>query len=1033
MLPLTRLPPGSFGRHILGAVIVGSWVGCAVVPAQANGGCHGTLNGSGGVDYLVSGAETRTCHITTNDTLTVMNGGSIIVGNSDGNAVEASGTPISVVNDGLISASEAFKAAIDNAGALGSFVNTGTIEGLGTATALFNTGTITLLNNNGGIITSAAIAIDQNSGSVTITNDGGEISSTGGVAINSFFGTVNLDNTNGVVETTGSGASAIRIFNSSVNNTNGMIRASDGSGLNLQAALTGPLINTGGTLSSGASNPRNGGVRFDSDMGNLTVLGGTIINTNSGSDNGSAVSIDTTQTGTITFDGVTITADGTGLAQANAFYFFEYNSSILLTSTTSVRGNFTQAGDGAINIATSGTILGNIIMADEPDTVTVNGGSVTGNTEMMGDDDIFELNGGVVTGNLDMGDDNDTATINGGLLNGLVTMGSGDNTFVLNGGTLNGSIDFSSGNDIFTYAGGVLNGNINFGNGVNTLSVNSMWTPTGTLTTGGSGATNLNIGHTGNLILDNAPNLQAGQIKVMMDGRLHLRGGNLSGATFENRGVTRIGVGRTLMIGAFDNTVQGLLIFDTSGVNNLMKTGKIEAFESASDLSKQMVQVNYLGGQLTLANRSLIMAGDDTGVFPLAPVTDNSLFYNFGIQADPSNPDDLYLILTQAKTIEDVASSPKNAKTANVLLNELGGSNDPVVQGIQQRLNNASSDEEFNEIIESTQQTVDQGNQVAAVGMTGAMFDLADGQLAMVNTGGGTGVGGGNELKGLHFWAQGFGGWADQGFRNGADGYRANVRGVALGADTRNFREDTVAGLSLGSAGTDVKSDNANMTRTDVESYQLMAYGNHELGNDIFLTGMALYGWNPNDQTRFNVGGTAGQTALAEYDSWVGGLRSSIGRNIHFPADGSRAAAFLLTPQLFSEYVHFSRDGYTETGAGGAAITAGDAGQTIWNVGLSLQAEWTFVTENGGRLKPDIHASYKYDLIDDAADTTSTFVAGGSTIGVDGVDPANSVFGVGVGLKFHDASGWDFTAAYDYTFKDEYEAHPAYARAAYEF
>lgn len=60
-------------------------------------------------------------------------------------------------------------------------------------------------------------------------------------------------------------------------------------------------------------------------------------------------------------------------------------------------------------------------------------------------------------------------------------------------------------------------------------------------------------------------------------------------------------------------------------------------------------------------------------------------------------------------------------------------------------------------------------------------------------------------------------------------------------------------------------------------------------------------------------------------------------------------------------------------------------------------------------------------------------MAGGSTFEVDGVDPANSAFGIGAGLKFFDTSGWDFTANYDFTFKSEYEAHSGFLRAAYEF
>lgn len=991
------------------------WLSLSATSANGAPGCGGssTPNGNAGLDYVISGAETHTCTLTTSDTLVVQNGGSIVTGGNDGNAVESVNTPTSVVNNGLISASEDFMAGVNNSGILPSFVNTGTIQGVGNTTAFDNSGTVILLSNNGGTITSGGTAIN-NSGMLGIANNGGEIESTntGNAIFSSIAGTLHLNNTNGLI-TSQNHHEALRIVGdgTTINNTNGIIQAQTGSAISISGPMAAPFINTGGLLTSASDDDSEGTLDFQDDMGNLTIVGGTIINTDSASNDRLAVSFNHDQTGVVTFDGVTIIADGTGVAQGYAIYIYEYDGNISLTSTTLVRGQIYQSCCGTLNLTTSGTIIGNITTEDEADSITVNDGSITGNIAMLNDDDVFKLNGGTVTGNVDMG--------------------SGDDTFEINGGRLNGNAMLGSGNDLFSYTGGILNGNVDFGNGVNELFVNAVWEPTSTFTTNGAGATKLHIGSSGHFIVNNPLNLQSGMIEVDAGGMLHLKGANINGAGFTNAGATRFGVGRSVSVGVFDNTSTGLLIFDTRAVNNVMKTGFIQTSEGPGDLSKQTVQVNYLGGMMTKPNRSLIFDSTGTAVVPAAKVTDNSFFYDFAVQVDPNNPHDLYLVLTNAKTIEDVTSSPVNAKTANVLLNDLAGTTDPVIQQIQQKLNNVSSAEEFNQIIESTKQTVDQGNQVAAVGMTGAMFDLADGQLAMVNTGD-TGVSGGNTLTGLHFWGQGFGGWADQDLRKGAPGYEANVRGMALGVDTRNFDPQTLVGLSLGFANTDVRSDNSNATRTDVESYQLMAYGNHELGGDAFLTGMALYGWNRNEQTRFNVGGIAGTNGFGEYDSWVGGLRSSVGRNFHLPTYDARAI-FLLTPQLFSEYVHFNRDRYTETGAGGAGIIAGDASQTIWNLGLSLQAEWTFVTENGGRLKPDIHATYKHDMLGEAADTTSTFVAGGSTIAIEAVNPAKSAFGIGVGLKFYDTSGWDFAAAYDYTFKDEYEAHSAYLRAAYEF
>jgi uncharacterized protein with beta-barrel porin domain len=1044
---ITNLKCGLMPQCAASAVAMAFWLSLSTGHANGGPGCPGapTPNGNGGIDYVISAAETSTCTITSNDTLTVTGTGSVITGPAGGNAVVSTNNATSVVNQGLISASEELMSGFVNTGTLGSFFNTGTVQGVSTpdpdvgqivTDAFTNHGVIGLLNNNGGLITSPGHAIFNDGTIVILDNSGGTIRSINGEdkAIDND-GTIGLlNNTGGLIWADDDDAISTDGTIGLINNTNGVIHSGTGSGIELNGLVTsGQIINTGGTISAGSSD--NSSLYIGVNAGNLTVIGGTIINTTATDNDGRAVRIDHTQTGLIAFQGVTIVSHGTGVNQGFAILMDAGgggNVVVSLDSETVVRGRIANGDGDNVFLTTSAAIAGDISLAGGNDVLTINGGSVTGNIFTLGGEDTFTINGGVVTGNLETADSDDTVVFNGGVFNGNINLGAGDHLFTFNGGTLNGNVLTGKGDDVFTYTGGVVNGDIDFGGGLNTLNVDAMWAPTGALTTT-NGTTNLNIGHTGHLILDNPVDLGPAQIVVMEDGTLHLRGGDLTGAIFQNHGTTRIGVDRTLTLGVFENSPQGTLIFDTRGVNHVMKTGLIDAFESHSDLSNQIVQVNYLGGTLTLPNHSLIMAGGNTAVLPSAPVTDNSFFYNFGVQVDPGNPNNIFLVLTEVKTIEEVSSSPLNTKTANVLLNELEGSSDPVIQQIQQKLHTASNAQEFNQIIESTQQTVDQGNQVAAVGMTGAMFDLADGQLAMVNTGGGTGVAGGNELQGLHFWTQGFGGWADQGFREGAPGYEASVRGVALGVDTRNFREDTVVGLSIGFANTDVESDNANNTRTEVESYQLMAYGNHELGGDIFLTGMALYGWNDNDQRRFAVGGIPGLTASADYESWVGGMRSSIGRNYHFGPNDGRANAFMLTPQLFSEYVHFSRDGYTETGAGGAGIIAGDASQTIWNLGVSLQAEWTFVTENGGKLKPDVHASYKYDLMDEAADTTSTFIAGGSTIGVEGVDPANSVFGVGAGVKFFDTSGWDFTAAYDFTFKDEYEAHSAFVRAAYEF
>jgi len=100
---------------------------------------------------------------------------------------------------------------------------------------------------------------------------------------------------------------------------------------------------------------------------------------------------------------------------------------------------------------------------------------------------------------------------------------------------------------------------------------------------------------------------------------------------------------------------------------------------------------------------------------------------------------------------------------------------------------------------------------------------------------------------------------------------------------------------------------------------------------------------------------------------------------------------------------------------------------------VSLQAEKSFELENGAILKPNVHASYKYDVIGDSADTSASFTAGGSTFDTKALDPADSTFQAGVGLKLIETNGWDVTANYDYTFKSDYDSHSGFLRVAYEF
>jgi outer membrane autotransporter protein len=301
--------------------------------------------------------------------------------------------------------------------------------------------------------------------------------------------------------------------------------------------------------------------------------------------------------------------------------------------------------------------------------------------------------------------------------------------------------------------------------------------------------------------------------------------------------------------------------------------------------------------------------------------------------------------------------------------------------------------------------------------------------LTTVDTGLQTGVAAGNATHGLHPWMQGFGSYASQGMRSDVAGYNASTYGAAFGLDTRELVDNTVLGVSFAYGRTNATSQNINNTSTNVNTYQGMIYGNHQFGEDFFVTGMGAFGWDTNSQTRYNVGEIAGLNASANYNAWQAATRWEVGHNFKDLPTGAT-----LTPAFITDYLHYQASSYTETGAGGANLSVGNSAENILNVGLGLQAEWLIETADGSRFRPNLHATYKYDVLNnDTIDTSSSYAAGGGTFTTNGLNPGNSTTTLGTGMKFYNTDNWDFTASYDHTFKADYNSDSGLIRAAYKF
>lgn len=341
----------------------------------------------------------------------------------------------------------------------------------------------------------------------------------------------------------------------------------------------------------------------------------------------------------------------------------------------------------------------------------------------------------------------------------------------------------------------------------------------------------------------------------------------------------------------------------------------------------------------------------------------------------------------------------------------------------------ATKGKTFDEIIEATQPTTNGAALAGSVTVSSSTLSVMAQRLASLRDGGGSGMATGNKgFSGLKVWGQGFGQTAEQRERDNVDGYDADTSGIVFGADTESFGDNLTMGLAVSYADTEVDSNNANRTNTNIKSYQATLYGNYNFNNGhTYFTGMLGYAYGDNDTTRHDVGGVAGLTAKGDFGS------SQFLAQIKAEGGGHHIGRFMkLQPNLLANYVHYNPDDYTETGAGGASLVVSNDSSNIFELGGGLSANWKLMHVDGSVLKPEIHIGYRYDLIGDAVATTSSFTGGGASFETEGADPAQGTFNIGAGVQYYSTDSWELSANYDLTVKSDYTAHAGLVKAAYQ-
>jgi uncharacterized protein with beta-barrel porin domain len=951
----------------------------ATIQIQNGGGLNGNIINSG----TINNSGTHAIQLM-NGTTSMAN-----ITNEAGGTISAAANGIYITNSATLN---------------GNIINQGDIQTAQDGISIDNSAVVNgnITNDASGIITSTngyGVHID-NGGSHygSFTNDGSITGNLGGVLYANTNTTLtfftNNDNAS-IVATNGKGVDLYTLINLTGDFYNGGTISGTTQAVHIRSSPLGGVLSNGGTMSGGIN-----GLRVES-----TYISGGIIN------------------------------NGTMNGGIDGYIAINGGSTPTLENNNLITGNSV-----GVNLSSGGTI-----------TTLINNGTINGDV----DDGLSIAGGGNLTtlqnNNRITGGTNGiyitTSSINGNIINaGTITgtSGAGITYFdagwsgeLQNSGTIRGAtgiiFDTSTNNGISNNVGGLIEGT----NGT-AVSFSDL---------GGRQDLYLNGGRIiGDVIDNNAANnnsyvqvdqdftaegnFTVSQLIISSGQRMNTAGYGLDLLGLNNTGTLDIGANSIITTEAVQQS-NGSYVFEVNGNN----AGRLVVTSAPLDLTGSTISVRVGANPTTspyliIDSSSAITGGP--GAVPTV-VASNSYLWSFSIvdgTAFGGDNTDIYLEAIQANTMP----TPGNTGAVGVVLANLL-TTDPQLNSVISAMNNAPDAASLNAVLQSTLPIISYAPMTTANNVTLNAFELINTRLADLNGQGRfrSGTSTGDKTFNKNFWVQAFGQRGNQGARaNSAgtfDGYDANTYGTSFGVDSdRIFVRSTV-----GAAVTYAHTDISGLLNTDmnIDSYQLSMYGQHNLKNDVFLRGITAYTLNDVTSKRSNIGGIPGLNAYGDYNASQVSAKLTAGRE--YVLDQSLIGSPRITPTVFTNYLRYMPNSYTETGAGGASLSVEGKNLNLLEFGVNVQSKWDWQLANGGVLHPTLQAGYHYDVVGDNIQTISSFTGGGAAFGTQGIRPAQSTVNGGFGMTYQQDDAFSFTVSYNYEHKADYNSHAALVRLKYNF
>lgn len=273
-----------------------------------------------------------------------------------------------------------------------------------------------------------------------------------------------------------------------------------------------------------------------------------------------------------------------------------------------------------------------------------------------------------------------------------------------------------------------------------------------------------------------------------------------------------------------------------------------------------------------------------------------------------------------------------------------------------------------------------------------------------------------------HAWFKPFGSWANQGDRKGVSGYDANTYGMVFGADAE-ISDSNRLGVAFAYARSNVDGNSSIARQTaDVDSYQLVVYGSHNISDATDVNFQADIGRHNNEGVR-NIALTS-SVAKADYNSWSGHVGAGLAHTYSLSDKTS------LTPSVRADYTLVRDESYRETGAG------------VLNLNVNRNTTEELVLGVDGKLAHVLNAKATftanlgigYDVINEQASITAAF-AGAPTASfvTKGLESSPWLVRGGLGVVGKASETVEISARYDVEARKDFDNQTASVKVRWAF